>query len=129
MLFRYRAHHHGHMYFAKVFLCRHTLSFIVHLELEWLLPGNWIGNDYFLETLSKVVLHFKYADNESPGVAHFEVLSRLTKSICTKFSFSSFSWFTFLPGHLKDPHHVYMYFFNTLFIFSFIRILLVCYIC
>lgn len=31
--FSYRTHPHGHVYFIKEFLCSHTLSFIVHLEL------------------------------------------------------------------------------------------------
>lgn len=42
--YRYRSHPYGHMYFVTEFLCSHTLSFIVHLELDWLLPGNLFPN-------------------------------------------------------------------------------------
>lgn len=32
--FSYRTHFHSDMYFVKELLCSHTLSFIVHLELD-----------------------------------------------------------------------------------------------
>lgn len=38
--FSCRIHPHGHVCVVKEFLCSHSLSFTVHLELECLLPGN-----------------------------------------------------------------------------------------
>lgn len=38
--FSCRIHPHGHVYVVKEFLCSHSLSSTVHLELECLLPGN-----------------------------------------------------------------------------------------
>lgn len=52
--FSYKTHLHGHMDFVKEFLSSHTLNFIVHLELEWLLPKNFSPN----------CTVFKYDDNE-----------------------------------------------------------------
>lgn len=40
----YRTHSHGHMYSVKEFISSHTLSFIVHLERDWLLPENFFQN-------------------------------------------------------------------------------------
>lgn len=44
----YRTHLHSHMYFAKEFLSNHSLSFIVYLELEWFLPGNFFSELYWV---------------------------------------------------------------------------------
>lgn len=50
-----RTLHHGHMYFVQESLCSHTLSFTVHLELDWLdclLPGNLFPNYCALNVLT-----------------------------------------------------------------------------
>ena len=52
--FSYRTHSNDHMYFVKEFLCGHTLSIALFLEVDWLLSGN----------ICQMALHFKYADNK-----------------------------------------------------------------
>lgn len=70
------------MYIVKELLYNFTLSFAVHMELElWklLLPGDPFPNPIL----------FKYAYHQRGWHQTQEVRSKLTKSICTKFSFLS----------------------------------------
>jgi hypothetical protein len=67
------------MYFAKEFLCNHGVISIVHLELEWLLPGNSFPNWTV----------FKYVCNKSPSTRISRILIQ-PKSSWTMFSFPVF---------------------------------------
>lgn len=53
-----RTHLRSYVYFAKEFLCSHTLSFFELLELEWWLPRNFFIN----------CTVFKHADNKPPSI-------------------------------------------------------------
>lgn len=85
--FSYRAHPRGRVYLVKEFLCSHPSSFIVHLELDWLLPGNlgweWLLPDNFLKLYC--VLNVLTMNHLAPSSL---VWSMLTKSAWTGFSFS-----------------------------------------
>lgn len=87
-----RTHLYGHMFFAKEFLCSHTLNFTVHLELEWLLLRNFFPDCTI----------FKNAGNQT-----HEIWSSLTKTDWTEFSFSplcSLVYFSACRDACRDPH-------------------------
>jgi hypothetical protein len=67
---------HGHIHLVEKSLSSHSLSFIEHLELEYLSPENFFPN----------LMCFKYANKELPGIRLPDVWSKLTKSIWTKHS-------------------------------------------
>ena len=66
--FSCRTHLQGHMCFANEFLCSPTLSFIVHLELEWLFPGNFPPNSTVLAIrLSRILFDSVWICQTGPG--------------------------------------------------------------
>lgn len=80
--------------------------------MEWLLPGNLDQNESFLKICSQIILSFKYADSEPPGIRLPKVLSRLSKLIGTEFPFSlcqrSLSVFT-PTGVLQEQIELHRY--------------------
>lgn len=79
--------HPSHMDFVEEFLSGHTLSFRVHLELEWLLPGNlgwkWLFPGNFSPNCTVLNVLTWPAWHETP-----QIWPRLMKSVWRKFSFS-----------------------------------------
>lgn len=90
------------MYFVKDFLSSHSLSFIVHLELEWLVPGHmewewWLPGNFpkvhcLLNTLTTNCLVLG-----SPSLIQIDSVNLNQVFILTSL------WFPSLQGQLQGP--------------------------
>lgn len=94
-----KSHTHSHVCFVKGFLYSHALSFIEHLDLEWLLLETWNRNDCCLESFSKLYYVLNMWTMNSL------VIDSLS-SIWVKFLFSCICGFTSRFGLLQCLPHL-----------------------